>query len=374
MSENQENQENPEKQVLIGTKPHPTKMEYRTLGNTGTKVSLLSFGNSVNNRDDKLTFDCIKLALEHGINYFDTAEIYGLGTGETNLGKALHELNIPREKIVISTKIFKNGPDPNDCFLSRKHIIEGIYESLEKLQLDYVDIVYAHRFDINTPLEETCRAMSWLIKKGLCYYWGTSDWTPSQIMEAIKICNKLKLEKPVVDQCHYNMFTRENVENKYVDLIKNYKFGLCCYSPLESGILTGKYINEIPKDSRAHITYDNANSAMDRYIKEKKSWDEKMLKLKDLAEKKLKCTLAQLCIAWVLANTDVSTCILGAAKVSQLEENLKALDIYKNIDKETWIEIENILKNVPNGEMDYRNRERLNSRRNIVMGIDLNHK
>ena len=124
----------------------------------------------------------------------------------------------------------------------------------------------------------------------------------------------------------------------------------------------------------AHITYDNANSAMDRYIKEKKSWDEKMLKLKDLAEKKLKCTLAQLCIAWVLANTDVSTCILGAAKVSQLEENLKALDIYKNIDKETWIEIENILKNVPNGEMDYRNRERLNSRRNIVMGIDLNHK
>ena len=257
-----------------------------------------------------------------------------------------------------------------DCFLSRKHIIEGIYESLERLNLDYVDIVYAHRFDINTPLEETCRAMSWLVKKGLCYYWGTSDWTPGQIMEAIKICNKLKLEKPVVDQCHYNMFTRDNVENKFIDLIKNYKYGLACFSPLESGILTGKYINEIPKDSRAHITYDNANSAMDRYIKEKKSWDEKMLKLKDLAEKKLKCSLAQLCIAWVLANTDVSTCILGAAKISQLEENLKALEIYKNIDNETWIEIENILKNVPKGENDFRNREILPSRRNIVMGID----
>ena len=166
------------------------------------------------------------------------------------------------------------------------------------------------------------------------------------------------------------MFTRINVENKYVDLIKNYKYGLACFSPLESGILTGKYINEIPKDSRAHITYDNANSAMDRYIKEKKSWDEKMLKLKDLAEKNLKCSLAQLCIAWVLANTDVSTCILGAAKVSQLEENLKALEIYKKIDKETWIEIEKILKNVPQGENDFRNREFLPSRRNIVMGID----
>lgn len=368
MSENQKNNENIEQPAE--TKPDTSKMEYRYLGNTGLSVSVLSFGNSVNNRDDKLTSDCIKLALQAGMNYFDTAEIYGLGTGETNLGKALHELNIPREKIVISTKIFRSGPDPNDCFLSRKHIIEGIYESLEKLNLDYVDIVYAHRYDLNTPLEETCRAMDWLINKGYCFYWGTSEWTASQIMEAIKICNRLRLKKPVVEQCHYNMFTRINVENKYSDLIKNYKFGLAVFSPLESGILTGKYINEIPKDSRAHLTYDNGNSAMDRYIKEKKSWDEKMLKIKDIAEKKIKCTLAQLCIAWVLANKDVSTCILGAAKLSQLEENIKALEIYKTIDNETWIEIEKILDNVPNGEMDFINNVMLPSRRNIVMGID----
>jgi voltage-dependent potassium channel beta subunit len=345
-------------------------MEYRYLGNTGLKVSILSFGNSVNNRDDQLTLDCLKYALANGINYFDTAEIYGMGTGESNLGKALKELNISREKIVVSTKIFRSGSDPNDCFLSRKHIIEGIYESLERLKLDYIDIVYAHRYDLNTPLEETCRAMNWLIKNELCYYWGTSEWTAGQIMEAIKICNRLNLEKPVVDQCHYNMFTRINVETKYGDLIKKFKFGIAAFSPLESGILTGKYINEIPKDSRAHMTYDNANSSMDRYIKEKKSWDEKMLKLKDIAEKKINCTLAQLCIAWVIANKDVSTCILGASKLIQLEENINALKIYKNIDKETWIEIEKILDNVPEGEKDFRNKVTLCSRRNIVMGID----
>ena len=370
MSENQEKQENEEKQENQENKPDSSKMEYRVLGNTGLKVSILSLGNSVNNRDDKLTYDCLKLALSNGMNYFDSAEIYGLGTGETNLGKAIQELNIPREKIVISTKIFKSGPDPNDCFLSRKHIIEGIYESLERLKLDYVDIVYAHRYDLNTPLEETCRAMNWLIKNGLCFYWGTSEWTASQIMEAIKICNKLKLEKPVVEQCHYNIFTRVNVENKYGDLIKNFKFGLAVFSPLESGILTGKYINEIPKDSRAHLTYDNANSAMDRYIKEKKKLGWKNVKNKEIAEKKIKCTLAQLCIAWVIANKDVNTCLLGAAKVSQLEENIKALEIYKNIDNETWIEIEKILDNVPDGERDFLNNEMLPSRRNTVMGID----
>ena len=365
-----ENENNVDNEAKSETKPDTTKMEYRYIGNTGLRVSVLSYGNSVNNRDDKLTLDFLKFALSNGMNYFDTAEIYGLGTGETNLGKALKELNIPREKIVISSKIFKSGPDPNDCFLSRKHIIEGIYDSLERLQLDYIDIVYAHRYDLNTPLEETCRAMNWLIKKGLCFYWGTSEWTACQIMEAIKICNRLKLEKPVVDQCHYNMFTRINVENKYNDLIKKFKFGLAVFSPLESGILTGKYINEIPKDSRAHITYDNANSAMDRYIKEKKSWDEKMLKIKDIAEKKIKCTLAQLCIAWVIANKDVNTCILGASKMSQLQENIKALEIYKNIDNETWIEIEKILDNVPQGERDHLNKTVLPSRRNIVMGID----
>lgn len=360
----EENTENTE------TKSEGSKMEYRYLGNTGLRVSVLGYGNSVNYRDDKLTLEAVKIALSAGINYFDTAEVYGMGWGESNLGKALKELNIPREKIVVSTKIFKCGSDPNDCFLSRKHIIEGITNSLERLQLKYFDIVYCHRYDLYTPLEETCRAMNYLIKQGLAFYWGTSEWTASQIMEAYKVCDRLRLIRPVVDQCHYNMFTRISVENKFNDLIKKYHIGMACYSPLESGILTGKYINEIPKDSRAHLTYDNANSAMDRYIKEKKSWDDKMLRIKDLAEKKLKCTLAQLCIAWVIANPEIHTCLLGASKTIQLEENIKALEIYKKIDKETWIEIEKILDNVPYGEKDYRNNIQLRSRRNIAMEID----
>ena len=364
-----ENENPPSNEPPVNT-PDTSKMEYRYLGNTGLKVSVLGFGNSVNNRDDKLTTESLKIALKAGINYFDTAEIYGLGNGETNLGKALQELNIPREKIVISTKMFKVGNDPNDCFLSRKHIVEGITNSLGRLKLEYVDIVYCHRYDMYTPLEETCRAMNYLIKQGLAFYWGTSEWTASQVMEAIKICNNLKLIKPVVEQCHYNMFTRVSVERDFNDLIKKFNYGLIAYSPLESGILTGKYINEIPKDSRAHLTYDNANSAMDRYIKEKKSWDEKLLKIKDIAEKKINCNLAQLCIAWVIANPDIHSCLLGASKTVQLEDNIKALEIYKNIDKEVWLEIEKILDNVPEGEKDHRNKETLPSRRNIVMGID----
>ena len=163
-------------------KPDTSKMEYRYLGNSGLKVSVVGFGNWVNNLDDEKNKECIKKALEKGINFFDTAEIYGLGAGETTFGKAIKELNIPREKIVVSTKIFKIGNDPNDGFLSRKHICEGIKNSLKRLQLEYVDVVFCHRYDMHTPLEETCRAMTWLIEHGYAFYWGTSEWTASQIL------------------------------------------------------------------------------------------------------------------------------------------------------------------------------------------------
>ena len=171
--------------------PNTSKMEYRYLGNTGLRVSVLSFGTWVNNADDKLVEDCVKVSLEHGVNFFDTAEIYGLGQAELALGKAFKNLKVPREKIVVSTKIYSIGKDPNDAFQSRKHIIEGINNSLKRLQLDYVDVIFCHRYDMNTPLEETCRAMNYVIDKGLAFYWGTSQWTASQIMEAYKICDKL---------------------------------------------------------------------------------------------------------------------------------------------------------------------------------------
>ena len=158
-------------------KPDTSKMEYRYLGNSGLRISVLGFGNAVNYRNDKLTTESIKTALTQGINYFDTAEIYGLGTGETNLGKAMKELGVTRKKVVISTKIYKIGNDPNDCFLSRKHVVEGLKNSLQRLQLKYVDIIYCHRFDSNTPLEKVCNAMNYVIDQGLAFYLGTSGWT-----------------------------------------------------------------------------------------------------------------------------------------------------------------------------------------------------
>ena len=161
-------------------------MEYRYLGNSGLRVSVLSYGNWCEHDDDKRTVDCVKLSLEHGVNFFDTAEIYGLGIAETTLGKAFKELNVKREKIVVSTKIFKNGNDPNDTFQSRKHIVEGLKQSLKRLQLDYVDIVFCHRYDRFTPLEEICRAMDFVIKQGWAFYWGTSEWRADQIERAIK--------------------------------------------------------------------------------------------------------------------------------------------------------------------------------------------
>ena len=351
-------------------KPDTSKMEYRYLGNSGLRISVFGFGNSVNYRNDKLTVESLKIALSHGINYFDTAEIYGLGTGETNLGKAMKELGITRKKVVISTKIYKIGNDPNDGFLSRKHIIEGLKNSLQRLQLKYVDIIYCHRFDSYTPLEEICDTMNYVIEQGLAFYWATSGWSASQIMEAYNICDRLRLIRPIAEQVHYNIFTRSPVEDEYNDLIKKHKLGLIAYSPLEAGILTGKYINEVPKDSRANLNYDNANTLMEKYNKEKKSWDEKLLKLKDIAEKKIKCSLAQLCIAWIIANPDINSCILGASKPAQLEDNFKALEIYKKIDKDTFIEIEKIMDNAPKGEMDYLTWTQLPSRRNIAMNID----
>ena len=349
-------------------KPDSLRMEYRYLGNTGLKVSVLGFGNFINNKNDFSTKECFLKALENGINFFDTAEIYGYGSGETSFGKIIKELNIPREKIVISTKIFKIGDDPNDSFLSRKHIREGIKNSLKRLQLKYVDIVYCHRYDMYTPIEEVCRAMNWLIEQGLTFYWGTSEWTASQIMEAYFICEKLDLDPPVVEQCCYNMLKRENMEVNYRDLFKKYKMGTTVYSPLENGILTGKYINEFPKNSRINKENDNCNFG--DYLKNKKCIDEKLKKLKDIAEKKCGCGLTTLAVAWCIANPDVSVCILGASKVEQLDDTIEALEVYRAIDKDTWIEIEKVLDNTPKGEIDYRSWKELPSRRNVVMNID----
>jgi len=350
-------------------KPDCSKMEYRYLGNSGLRVSVVGFGNWVNNLNDESTKECFKKALENGINFFDTAEIYGHGAGEKSFGKVIKELNIPREKIVISTKIWQIGFDPNDGFLSRKHICEAIKNSLKRLQLDYVDVVFCHKFDSVTPLEETCKSMNWVINQGYADYWGTSDWTASQIMEAYAICDKLGLIKPIVEQCQYNMLYRQPMEVNYRDLFKRYKMGTTIWSPLNSGILTGKYIEGIPEDSRAKLKNDNADFAFTFYQKNKQDIDNKLIKLKSIAEK-YRCGLATLAIAWCIANPDVSVCLLGASKPAQLDDTIKAVEIYKKIDNDTWIEIEKILDNTPNGETDFLTWKELPSRRNIAMGID----
>jgi aryl-alcohol dehydrogenase-like predicted oxidoreductase len=252
--------------------------------------------------------------------------------------------------------------------LSRKHIVEGVNNSLKRLQLDYVDVVLCHRPDANTPLEETCRAMNWIIDQGKAFYWGTSEWNASLIAEAHLICEKLNLIKPIVEQCQYNMMVREKMENEYVHLFKNFKLGTTIWSPLFSGVLTGKYISETPKGSRLDVFAPNANMHKTLYEKNKKDWDDKLLKLKNIAEG-LGFSLGQLAIAWVIKNKDVSTCIVGASKPEQLLENIKAIEMLDLYTNEIEEEVDRILGNSPQGEMDWLSFMRMPSRRRINLGI-----
>ena len=209
--------------------------------------------------------------------------------------------------------------------------------------------------------------MNFVINQGWAFYWGTSEWRADQIERAIKVCEKLNLIPPIVEQCEYSMLERKKVDDEYSDLFKMYRLGTTIWSPLKGGILTGKYLNEIPEGTRlAKMEFMKK-----RYEKEKDDYNPKLLKLKELAEKKLNTTLAVLAVAWVIANKDVSTCILGASKVSQLEENFKALELYKKLTPEILTEIETILDNCPKGEMDFRDRCELNVRRNIDLGVNL---
>jgi voltage-dependent potassium channel beta subunit len=329
-----------------------TNMIYRYLGNSGLKVSALSWGNWINSKGEDPTYDILKVAYDAGINFFDTAEIYGFGEGEATLGKALKKLNVPRETLVISTKIFKVGMGVNDGLLSRKHIIEGLRNSLKRLQLDYVDVVFCHRPDPNTPLEETCRAMDWLINQGMAFYWGTSEWSGSQIMDAYAVCDRLNLIKPICEQPQYNLFSREKLENEYSLLFQKYKMGTTIWSPLMSGVLTGKYIEGTPKGSRGDLFLDSARLQFQLYNDNKASWDEKLNNLKTIAER-LGFSLATLCVAWTIKNPCVSTCILGASRAEQIQENLKALDLLPKLTEEVEAEIEQILGNMPQAEMDW---------------------
>ncbi|KAH7433191.1 hypothetical protein KP509_07G058500 [Ceratopteris richardii] len=229
-------------------------MQYRSLGRTGLKVSLLSygawvsFGNQIDMEEAKLLLSRLR---EFGVNYFDNAEIYANGQAEMMMGQAIKELGWLRSDIVISTKLFWGGHGPNDRGLSRKHIIEGILGSLQRLSMDYVDILFCHRPDVSTPIEETVRTMNYVIQQGWAFYWGTSEWDARQITEAWEVANRFNLIGPAVEQPEYNLFARHKVEVEFAPLYDRYGMGLAVWSPLASGILTGKYNHEkVPHDSR----------------------------------------------------------------------------------------------------------------------------
>jgi len=302
-------------------------MQYRYLGNTGLRVSVLSWGNWVNVKNDDNCLNSVKYAFSKGVNFFDTAEIYGYGEAEVSLGEALKALNAPRKDYVVSTKLWKVGNGVNDTFLSRKHVIEGLTNSLKRLQLDYVDIVFCHRFDKTVDLKELCKSMNYLIENGMAFYWGTSEWEACQIVEAINICDNLGLCRPVVEQSQYNFFNREKLEKEYVYLFDKYKLATTTWSPLLSGIITGKYLDSIPEDSRLGKFGDSSAAIITRiYNRNKKIWDPKIKDLLKLAEE-MGVSIAQLAVAWIIKNPDTTTCLLGNSKLSQLEDNIGALDV-----------------------------------------------
>ena len=329
------------------------EMEYRFLGPTGLKVSCVSYGNWLTSNDpaaEKSTIEIVAKCFEYGINFFDTAEIYGVpaGTAEVYMGNALKALNTPRENLVVSTKLLKCGNGINSYGLSRKHVIEGLLNSLKRLQLDYVDVVYCHRFDHETPMEEICRGMNWLIENGKAFYWGTSEWSAENIMEAYATCDRLNLIRPVVEQPQYSMIYRDRFEVEYGHLFDQYHMGSTIWSPLAGGVLSGKYNKGEATEGRfVGYTGPGSDKFTQMFNTENKEKTVDMLnKIEDVA-KELNCSMAQLCLAWTLKNKDVSTAIFGASRLSQVEDNVKAVEVYKNITPEIAERLETILGNRP---------------------------
>ncbi len=313
-------------------------MEYRQLGKSGLSVSELSFGSWVtfgSDLDLSGARQCIHAAVDQGINFFDNAEVYGAGAAELIMGEILKDFK--REDLVVSTKIFWGGKGPNQTGLSAKHVIEGTKASLRRLQLDYADIIFCHRADPKTPIEETVRAFDYLIRSGLILYWGTSEWKKSQIEEACEVALKMNATPPTAEQPEYNMFHRERVEKEYLSLYSQYGIGLTVWSPLDSGILTGKYNQGVPSDSRLAKHPELADRLNSKKIAKVKALES--------VSKDVGCTLAQLALAWCLKNNNVSTVITGATNQKQLVDNLQAIEVKHRLMEEEMERIDTILKN-----------------------------
>jgi len=322
-------------------------MEYKNLGKSGLKVSRLSLGSWLTFGkliDDSVSEKLMHHAYDSGINFFDNAEIYALGKSELVMGKILKKSGWPRDSYIVSSKVFfgTGGKLPTQTGLSRKHIFEACHQALSRLQVDYLDLYFCHRPDKSTPIEETVWAMHQLIMQGKVLYWGTSEWSAQEIMEAHMFARQNHLIGPIVEQPEYNMLARRKVEVEFAQIYKTLGLGTTIWSPLASGVLTDKYLDKFPKGTRLGV--EGLEWLRDKNLTEGKL--EKIRTLNNLA-KKVGLTLAVLSIAWCLKNDNVSTVILGASKLSQLKENLTALDAVDAMDQNLMDRIDGILKNRP---------------------------
>lgn len=322
-------------------------MEYRRLGKSGLQVSALSFGSWLtfgNQISDQLADELMGIAYDAGVNFFDNAEGYAEGKSEIVMGKILKSQKWERESFIVSSKVFFGAENkgPNRVGLSRKHVIEACNAALKRLQVDYLDLYFCHRPDKQTPIEETVWAMNTLLQQGKILYWGTSEWSASEIMEAITIAKQYNLIGPTMEQPQYNLVERNKLENEYLHLFKHHGLGTTIWSPLASGLLSGKYTSGDTTDTRL------AMKGMD-WLKDKVLAEEKMKKVIELQKfaDQLNLPLAKLAIAWCLKNPNVSTVILGASKTAQLKENLTVLEMVPLLTDEILTKIDDIMGTKP---------------------------
>lgn len=330
-------------------------MEYRKLGQSGIFISAFSFGSWVtykNQVGDDLSNRLMSMAYEAGINFFDNAEIYAEGESEEIMGKTLEKMNWGRDTYMVSSKVFWGGNLPTQRGLSRKHIVEACHAALKRLRVDYLDLYFCHRPDPDTPMLEIVTTMNNLIQQGKVLYWGTSEWEADQIMEAYAVAREYKLLPPTMEQPQYNLLHREKVEKDFLGVFKTVGIGTTIWSPLASGILTGKYSKGIPNGSR--LALENFGWLRDQV--ESEEGQKKIQMARDLENiaKELDTSLTKLSLAWCLKNPHVSTVILGASKEEQLKENLEALDLLPKLTKEVMDKIENTIKNKPKPFMDWK--------------------
>lgn len=324
-------------------------MEYRRMGKSGLQLSVVSFGSWVTfakQIDDHISDKLMSIAYENGINFFDNAEVYSRGESEKMMGRVLKSKTWERTSYVISSKAFfgwrGEANKPNQTGLSRKHLMEACHEALHRFGTDYLDLFYCHRPDPNVPIEEVVRTMNTLIQQGKILYWGTSEWSGAEIMEAHLHAQRLGLEGPAVEQPQYNLFERYKMEVDYKPVFQNIGMGTTIWSPLASGLLTGKYNDGIPEDSR--LALEGFEWLKDKTLSEQRIESVKKL---NIVAQELNTSLATLAIAWCIKNPNVTTAILGATKEGQLKENLKAVEIYAQLTEELMLRIDEIMGTKP---------------------------